>query len=259
MTNREITESVNLLKNLFGNELESDLRKFVRSVFNDESLNVGIRYGNDLIVREIKFTSYMVLDEDEGIVMDTKYKPEEFSHNDFNYYFGAEEIIVNNKRGIFFAVIGNEWFKNNLGDEFVEAIIFGDHDIPFIDCYYDNDKYKVVLVWDAGYWVYGDMEPDSKVWESIFQKIELTWSTASQRFAIWTRFFGYEEDEYYDALIEELKKDVIQLEGNIAFTPTEVLRKTCLVIEDKEEPNEWDEELYDMAYHELHERGKELR
>ena len=132
-------------------------------------------------------------------------------------------------------------------------------DIPFIDCYYDNDKYKVVLVWDAGYWVYGDMEPDSKVWESIFQKIELTWSTASQRFAIWTRFFGYEEDEYYDALIEELKKDVIQLEGNIAFTPTEVLRKTCLVIEDKEEPNEWDEELYDMAYHELHERGKELR
>ena len=138
MTNREITESVNLLKNLFGNELESDLRKFVRSVFNDESLNVGIRYGNDLIVREIKFTSYMVLDEDEGIVMDTKYKPEEFSHNDFNYYFGAEEIIVNNKRGIFFAVIGNEWFKNNLGDEFVEAIIFGDHDIPFIDCMYGS-------------------------------------------------------------------------------------------------------------------------
>ena len=141
MTNQEINESVNILCDLFGKELESDLKKFVQSVFNDDKLIVGVRDGDDLLVREIIFTSYMVFDEDEGTVLSAKYEPDEFSHNDFNLYFGAEEIIVNNDRDNFLAIIGSKWFKNDIYDEFVEAIIFGKHDdIPSIDCMYGSIK-----------------------------------------------------------------------------------------------------------------------
>ncbi len=147
-------------------------------------------------------------------------------------------------------------------EEFTNGILEMYNDIStinFVDCYYDESIPCITLVYCNGMYAYADMEPDSKIWEADYDKICISWSTASERFAVWTRFFGYEESEYYPALLEEWIKDAVQFQLNVAFTPTEVLVKSCETIESIEEPSEYDNALYDCCYHELYQRGKELR
>jgi len=75
----------------------------------------------------------MIFDDNETVV-NNKYRPEELIPNDDDFYFASEEIARFNKRDNFFGIIGRKWLENELGDEFVEAVIFGNHKVSSIDC-----------------------------------------------------------------------------------------------------------------------------
>ena len=75
----------------------------------------------------------MIEDSNESID-NIKYKPESMLPNEWDYYFGSEEILRFNEGKFFLGIIGNNWFSNQTDDEFAEAIIFGNHNIKEIDC-----------------------------------------------------------------------------------------------------------------------------
>ena len=133
MTKEEISQVAIDFSEILGKELESDIEKFVLSHFDKKETHVGIRNGNELTERRISFNK-IVYYSNLAVVVDNKYRPSSLSLNDGDYYFGAEEIARFNSRNKFFAIIGEKWFKNEMGDEFAEAIIFGAHNVSSIDC-----------------------------------------------------------------------------------------------------------------------------
>jgi hypothetical protein len=83
---------------------------------------------------DVQIGSLMQFDSEEDSVINDKFKPEEISENDSDYYFGAEEIVRFNEKNVFLGIVGRKWFCNNMGDEFAEALIFGGHMIPSLEC-----------------------------------------------------------------------------------------------------------------------------
>lgn len=133
MAKEEINRLATDLSETLGKELHADIEKLMFAIFANAELSVGVRDGYELTQREITFTSLMIFDDDETVISD-KYKPEKLIPNEGNFYFSSEEIVRFNTRDKFFGVIGKKWLENKLGDEFAEAIIFGNHNVSSIDC-----------------------------------------------------------------------------------------------------------------------------
>lgn len=141
----EISQHAKYFSEVLGKELVNDIEKFMLNVFSQKEICVGIRKGYELTKRRISFNE-IVFYKDIASVVDNKYKPSSLNLNDGDYYFGAEEIARFNSRKTFFGIIGEKWFENEMGDEFIEAVIFGAHNVNSIDCMLGsvrkNTRYK---------------------------------------------------------------------------------------------------------------------
>lgn len=132
MTKEEISQQATFLSEVLGKELKNDVEKLMLNICEKTNIYIGIRDGYELVKRKISFNE-IVYFENQTVVGDT-FKPTNLRPNDEDYYFGSEEITRFNSKNAFFGIIGDKWFENEMGDEFVEAIIFGTHNVRSIDC-----------------------------------------------------------------------------------------------------------------------------
>lgn len=135
MTSEEIEKLSEAIGNTLGTELIPKIKELIKNVYQNKPLSLGINDSYEFLVKKVKFNPLMMFDDTEDqSVLSYEYKPEKFLENDNDYYFPIKELIVFNEYESYFGVIGNKWFVNDIGDEFVEAIVFGDHYVCSVDC-----------------------------------------------------------------------------------------------------------------------------
>ena len=111
----------------------NDLKKLIKSAFYGISLNVGVRNVNNLEEYNLKLGNLSMVQEGLKISVDN-FKPSHYSKSINDYYFASEEMVRFNSNTKLVGVIGASYFKNANQDEFVEAIVFGQHNVSTLDC-----------------------------------------------------------------------------------------------------------------------------